>query len=144
MSHFYHDIDLGQFKDYDETDSYHIVGTTDYGECLNDDWKRRHSLGKSCPGPGFGEPECGRLIEDTAERCHLCARLRRAMEDDASRLYVIRERPAREVDTVEYGARLKARAVQIPKLLELARQRKHERDAQQSVGGHRVQVDPAG
>jgi hypothetical protein len=121
------DIDLGRFNDYDSTDSF-IRGTLDYGKDLNHGYKNLHSLGKTCPGPGYGEPECGCPITDDSERCHTCTMRRRKLEEDPRARYAIHERPRHEVDSAKYAARLHARAVQIPKLLALAEKRKRERE----------------
>lgn len=98
--------------------------TTDYGD-EDRFWLWRHNKGNTCPGPGFGEPECGKIIDNDAERCNSCRTLHDHYVSTGDPRDRIRERPLREIDSVQYGHRLRAR-MQARRLVELARKKRGE------------------
>lgn len=101
-------IDLGRFGNtppgvtIDGSRSWH--GQTVMWDEYDLSWERRHTEGRRCPGPGHGEPECGKMITDTAPRCKRCSCLHKELE---RKLFPIRERPRTEVDPLEYIERIR-------------------------------------
>lgn len=101
-------IDLGRFERERVGPSLYTRARRHFGVDDDPAWEERYRRGKHCPGPGHGEPVCGRLIINHATRCRSCAALWNVYEKAPDLDPAICERPRTEVDTAEYLRRLRA------------------------------------